>query len=131
MYKLLVSNIVFGCCVLLACARTSTALADVIDGEELIDPTRPFLIAQSGNNDSVSSDLLRTIAPSSYDLTFVRAGSSTPIATINNQQVTIGDEIGGAVVVEIGRSSVTLLIAGQETQISLFGTSVKTPITER
>lgn len=109
----------------------SRGFADEIDGEEFVDPTRPFFVALNSNSDAAILDLVRTVVPSSYDLTFVRAGSSSPIAVINDMQVTIGDLIGGALVVSIDRNSVTLLINDQERQINLYGTSIKSPVTER
>lgn len=122
----LFSKIVVG----LSMVFTVIASADVIDGEDLVDPTRPFF-ANVGSDNSSILDLVRTVVPASYDLTFIRAGSSSPIAVINNQQVTIGDVIGGAVVLGIDRSSVTLLINDAERRISLYGTNIKAPVTER
>lgn len=119
------------CGVILPALLFSQGFADEIDGEELVDPTRPFFVALNSNSDASILDLVRTVVPSSYDLTFVKAGSSSPIAIINNQQVTIGDLIGGALVVAIARNSVTLLINNQEREINLFSTSIKSPVTER
>jgi len=103
--------------------------ADVIDGENLVDPTRPFFTNINSESDSDSIlEMVRTVVPSSYELTFIRAGSSAPMAVINDQQVTIGDMIGGAVVMTIDRSSVTLLINDEEKQINLYGTNIKAPV---
>lgn len=69
------------------CALIANATyAEIIDGEEFVDPTRPFY-ANANTNPDLVSELFRTVIPASYDLTFVRAGSSSPIAVINNQQV--------------------------------------------
>lgn len=102
--------------------------ADVIDGENLVDPTRPFFTNIDNASESIL-DMVRTVVPSSYELTFIRAGSSAPMAVINDQQVTIGDMIGGAIVMTIDRSSVTLLINDEEKQINLYGTNIKAPVT--
>lgn len=119
-----------GAAILLA-LNFSQVFAEEIDGEELVDPTRPFIVELDNDPDEAILELVRTVVPASYDLTFVRAGSSSPIAIINNQQVTIGDLIGGAQVIAIDRSSVTLLINARERQINLYGTSVKAPVEER
>lgn len=100
-------------------------MADVIDGEELADPTRPFQFADVDDDASIL-EMIRTVVPSSYDLSFVRAGGDTPIAVINQQQLTIGDVIGGAEVIAIDRGGVTLLINDEEQRVSLYGVSVKT-----
>lgn len=119
--------------VLLGLVMSPVIYADVIDGEELVDPTRPIFVNQSsatGEDDAVL-DMIRRVVPSSYDVSFVRASSSAPIAVINDQRVTIGDTIGGATVVAIDRNGVTLSINSEERRISLFGTNVKTPVVER
>jgi hypothetical protein len=102
----------------------TTSMADVIDGEELVDPTRPFQFAAVSDGASIL-DLIRTVGPSSYDLSFIRAGGDNPIAVINQQQLTIGDVIGGAEVIVIDRSGVTLMVNNEEQRVSLYGVSVK------
>lgn len=94
--------------------------ADVIDGEDLVDPTRPLGFIAGNNDDDSFLERFTGILPTSFDVTFIRAGSSNSIAVINEERVTIGDNIGGAEVVGIQRSSVTLLINGEETVISLY-----------
>lgn len=105
--------------------------ADIIDGEELVDPTRPLAVtrAQSSADDSVMN-MIRSVVPSSFDVSFVRASSNSPMAVINDQRVTIGDVIGGATVVAIDRNSVTLSINDEERRISVFGTSIKAPASQ-
>ena len=110
---------------LISVLLASASMADVIDGEDLVDPTRPFQLAAVSDDTSII-DLIRTVVPSSYDLSFVRAGGDSPIAVINQQQVTIGDVIGGAEVIVIDRSGVTLKTNNEEQRISLYGVSVKT-----
>lgn len=104
---------------------SAQVFADVIDGENLVDPTRPFLI-ENVDNSSLVQELIRTVIPASYDVSFIRAGSSSPMAVINQQRVTIGDIIGGAEVKVIDRDGVTLLVGGEEQRISLYDVSVKT-----
>lgn len=110
--------------VLLAAAPVS---AGVIDGEELVDPTRPLFYTQRSTTDSDSAvtAMINRILPSSFDLSFIRLGGSGAMAVINDQRVGIGDSIGGAEVVAIDRSSVTLSINNQEQRIGLYDTDVK------
>jgi hypothetical protein len=107
---------------------TSVGSADVIDGEELLDPTRPFQLSANSADDSLELDLFRTVVPGSYELSFIRAGGELPLAVINQQQLTIGDVIGGAEVIAIDRSGVTLRVNNEEQRISLYGVSVKSNV---
>ena len=104
------------------------ANADVVDGEELVDPTRPLFIAATSDTETGIdvSGFIRSVVPSSWDVSFIRASGSTPMAVVNNERVTIGDSVGGAEVLEISRNSVTLLINDEERQISIFDTALKT-----
>lgn len=113
---------------LMLCAYSVNA--DLIDGEELVDPTRPLFVSSGSQSDSSSVlSLIQSIVPSSYDLSFIRAGSS-PVAVINQERVTLGDVIGGATVVAIDRSSVTLSVNGEEQRISLYGDTIKAPVSQ-
>lgn len=111
---------------------TSVSHGDLIDGEELVDPTRPLLapveIGENRGTDVIN--MIRNILPSSFDVSFIRASSTNPIAVVNSERVTIGDSIGGASVVAIDRTSVTLSINGEERRISLYGDSIKRPATQ-
>jgi len=107
---------------------TSSVFAEVIDGEDLVDPTRPLGFSVSNNDDDDSFlERFTSILPSSFDVTFIRAGSANSMAVINEERVSVGDNIGGAEVIGIERSSVTLLINGEETVVSLYD-SVKTTV---
>lgn len=108
---------------------TSASHGDLIDGEELVDPTRPLLASvEVGENRGTDVlNMIRNVLPSSYDVSFIRASSTNPIAVVNSERVTIGDNIGGASVVAIDRTSVTLSINGEERRISLYGDSIKRP----
>lgn len=103
--------------------------ADLIDGEELRDPTRPLFVRAQETSGEVLN-MIRNVVPASYDLSFVRASSSSPIAVINSERVTVGDVIGGATVVAIQRSSVTLSVNGEERVITLYDQSIKSPVTQ-
>ena len=115
--------------VLMLCG--STVAADVIDGEELIDPTRPFYFEVTAGGDAAAADLLRGVVPAGFDISFIRASESSPLAIINEQRVTLGDVIGGATVVAIDRSGVTLLINEAEQRINLYSDGVKSPARNR
>ncbi len=106
--------------------------ADQIDGEELVDPTRPlfFSMAPESEGSSAVMNMIRNVLPSSFEVSFIRASSTSPMAVVNSERVTIGDSIGGASVVAIDRSSVTLSVNGEERRISLYGDSVKSPATQ-
>ena len=106
--------------------------ADQIDGEELVDPTRPlfFSMAPEGEGSAAVMNMIRNVLPSSFEVSFIRASSTSPMAVVNSERVTTGDSIGGASVVAIDRSSVTLSVNGEERRISLYGDSVKSPATQ-
>ena len=108
-----------------------TSVSELIDGEEFIDPTRPLFASSNttSNSDDVLS-MIRNVVPSSYDVTFIRAGSNTPMAVVNSERVSLGDVVGGATVVSIDRSSVTLSVNGEERVISLYGDSIKSPASQ-
>ena len=108
----------------------NSSWAEVIDGEDFVDPTRPlFEFNTSGEETSGVLDLIRNVVPSSYDLSFIRSGNS-PIAVVNSERVTVGDMVGGAEVMAINRNSVTLSVNGEEQTISLYGDSIKRPVTQ-
>jgi len=118
---------------LLICALYGAfAHGDIIDGEELFDPTRPLIIVagtqavQVGGNPLLES--FRSEELTNFEVSFVRASESRPMAVVNQQRVTIGDLIGGAEVVAIDRDGVTLAVDGFERRVSVFSNSVKGPV---
>ncbi len=114
---------------LLVAGTSSAVQADLIDGEELQDPTRPLFLVAQGGSDQVL-DMIRNVIPASYDVSFIRASSTSPMAVINSERVSVGDIVGGATVVAIDRSSVTLSVNGEERIISLYGESVKSAVAQ-
>ncbi len=124
MFKKLAANIG-----LLAILHGGFAHADLIDGEELVDPTRPLFVRSDNEEGSDVLAMIRSVVPSSYDVSFIRAGSS-PLAVINSERVSIGDRVGGATVVAINRSSVTLSVNGEEQIVSLYGDGIKSPTSQ-
>lgn len=107
---------------------SSNTVAEVIDDEELVDPTVPFAEMLIENKDIGLGALYQNIVPENFDLSFIRASATNPMAVINDQRVTVGDLIGGATVTRISRSSVTILIQDEEREIGLYDTSVKSAV---
>ncbi|MFK7865577.1 MAG: hypothetical protein AB8B95_15280 [Pseudohongiellaceae bacterium] len=103
----------------------TVSFADSVDGEELVDPTIPLAVLIDEESEIDLTALFQNIVPENFDLSFTRASNINPIAVINNMRVTEGDMIGGATVLRISRSSVTLLIQDEEREIGLYDTSVK------
>lgn len=111
---------------LLVSANTA---AEVIDGEELVDPTIPLAeLLMEVNEGFDLGAIFQNVVPENFDLSFIRASATNPMAVINSQRVTVGDLIGGATVTRISRSSVTLLIQDEEREIGLYDTSVKSAV---
>lgn len=113
--------------VILLAGAAQFATADVIDGENLIDPTRPLFFSR-GDTAPAGVDvsgLISNVSASSWDVSFIRASGAVPMAVVNSERVTIGDLVGGAEVIEIDRNSVTLLVNDEETRISIFDTALK------
>lgn len=112
---------------LVALAFSLAAYAEVIDGEDFVDPTRPLFVSSvsSTTSDIDVSGFIGRVIPSSWDVSFVRASGLTPMAIVNSERVTIGDSVGGAQVLEIDRNGVTLLINEEERRISVFDTAIK------
>ena len=110
---------------------TQAVCADVIDGEDFVDPTRPLLAGGSRDAGAAGAgqldvtSFIRNVLPSSYDVSFIRASGTYPMAVVNNERVTIGDSVGGAEVIAISRNSVTLLIDNEERSFSIFDTALK------
>ena len=112
------------CC--LTSLLSSTALGEVIDGEEFVDPTRPLMsIAIDNDDDGTVVDTLLSFLPGSYTVSFIRAGSDSAMAVINDRRVSVGDTVGGAEVLSIDRSGVTLLVNDEEQRITLYDQVVR------
>ena len=100
------------------------ARAELIDGEDFVDPTMPLFYIESSVDDEVDQ-LFRTVVPASYDISFIRAGGDSSFAVINSVRVSEGDVIGGARVVAIDRAGVTLFIDNEERRINMYESTVK------
>ena len=107
--------------------QASQAMAEIIDGEELVDPTRPFYLEPSSGPVVFPQELTGGGVSGSFDVSFVKIGSSSAMAIVNSQRVSIGDVIGGATVVAIDRGGVTLMVNEQEQRIDMYPTDIKAP----
>lgn len=125
MFKRILTNRLIPLSVLVLLMSSSLSFAEVIDGEELVDPTRPLLFEMPDGVDGGSQGVIRSVDPSGYDVSFVRVSGATSIAVLNGQRVTIGDVIGGATVAVIDRSGVTLMIDDQERRVNIYENSIK------
>ena len=92
--------------------------ADRIDGEELVDPTRPY---------GISDETPAPRASRRYEVQFIRAGGDGPVAVVNNKRVGVGELVDDAMVLAITRDRVTLLINGQEVEVRLNEGITKIP----
>jgi len=102
----------------------SLAEADIIDGEDFVDPTKPLFYVDNSNI-GVVEQIFRTVVPASYDISFIRAGGESSTAVINNVRVSVGDIIGGAEVLLIDREGVLLLIDDEERRINMYENRIK------
>lgn len=111
--------------------QVGVASAEVIDGEELKDPTRPMGAvrgAEARQGEGFLSGLLGSaegLLNQAYTVSFIRAGGTDPVAMINDQLVRAGDRVGEAEVVAIDRDRVSLRINGEVRQVMSFDSSVK------
>lgn len=119
-------SLIFSAAVLMA----GQSVAEIIDGEEFRDPTEP-VVSAAPVLEAESGGLFSTFSPSAFTLTFVRDSSTSPMAVINDTRVTIGDRINGALVVAIDRNGVTLRVNDEDSRITLYTTSVKSPVVQR
>jgi len=102
-----------------------------IDGEFFRDPTQPPGTAQSAALIDVTSSeavVAAEVTLNSLSLQFVRSGGINPIAVINSQPLTIGENIDGATIKEIKPGTVVLDIQGMEYELAIFKRPVRQAI---
>ncbi len=101
----------------------------IVGGETFFDPTQPSgrILAATADSD-IPAVNLSALLNRNFNVSFVRAGGTNPVAVINNQRVSIGDQVSGALVTEINAGSVTLLINGQERVVTGFMDTLKSPV---
>lgn len=105
--------------------------AEIFEGEELKDPTRPVGASLSNGieGEGFLADLFgsaTSLLNSNYKVTFIRAGGTTPVAMINERLVKTGDMIGEAEVISIDAQSVSLRINGAIQRVTSYSNTMKT-----
>lgn len=110
--------------VLLTLSAVCGARAEMVNGEDLIDPTAPLLLQAS----PTSSLLDIFVSSDNYEVTSILIRPSLRIAVINGKRARIGDIVGNAEVVNIENDSVLIRINGEESELRLRDGSVKTQI---
>ncbi|PCH60670.1 MAG: hypothetical protein COC19_05635 [SAR86 cluster bacterium] len=129
MFKYLTTNLPTSSGIGLLIALASASVnAEMIDGEELKDPTRPFNAAAQATT-SFGAGLPSTVrSVGEYKVSFIRAGDSSPLAIINNQQLSLGDVIGNGTLIAIERDAVTLLINNESRKFFINGSTMKVSV---
>ena len=115
---------------LLLCIYGSTAGAvsgqtgrNDLDLDTLVDPTAPLFLSNTSQPQGNLFNLMST-----YRVNSILIRPNTKVAVINSRQVREGETIGNAEVLQIDKNSVTLLVAGEEQVLELYGRSIKTLI---
>jgi len=116
--------------VLIACCLAAL-LASAADNrfEGLVDPTLPLQLSLKGVSSEslglrVNTEAVQRLA-GGYRVSSILIRGKDPVAFVNDQQVSIGSEIDGAVVASIDREGVTLTRGIEEFRVTLYGDSPK------
>lgn len=114
---------------LFAVATAVNGHAALVDGEELIDPTAPFLLDME---DTGNQSLANAFASfNNYTVSSILIRENLRIAVINSQRVREGEFIGNARVASIDESAVTLDLDGTTRVLRLHGgAAIKTRAAE-
>lgn len=86
------------------------------DGQTLRDPTQPPGASLPMQSDGEIDQALLDAGAGAirrYRVSFIRAGGREPMAVINDESVTVGEEVGGARVVAISSGQVELDVNGE------------------
>lgn len=97
--------------------------AAMVDGEELIDPTAPFLLNMTSTGSQPIANLLAGV--NNFAVSSVLIRENLRIAVINSQRVREGEFVGNARVVSIDESGVTIDLDGETRILKLHGTQIK------
>ena len=97
--------------------------AAMVDGEELIDPTAPFLLEMENTGNQPLANVFARF--NNYEVSSILIRDSLRIAVINSQRVREGEFVGNARVVSIGQNSVTIDLDGESRILNLHGASIK------
>jgi len=117
--------------ILTACGCLVPFLASAADNrfEGLVDPTLPLQLSLKGVSSEslglrVNTEVVQRLA-GGYRVSSILIRGKDPIAFVNDQQVSVGSEIDGAVVASIDREGVTLTRGIEEFRVTLYGDSPK------
>jgi len=94
---------------------------------QLLDPTRPQGWRVSEQAQVQPDD--RSVEKLKLQGTFSLAGERS--AMISGKRVVVGDEVSGAVVVEINRDTVVLRVAGETVELASLLPDVKSPVNSK
>ena len=120
-------QMIFPVCALMLAMNVAAAL---VDGEELIDPTAPFLLEMESTGGQPVANVFARF--NNYDVSSILIRENLRIAVINSQRVREGEFIGNARVVSIEEGEVTIDLDGQTRVLSLHGgTSIKSRASEQ
>ena len=120
-----VLHILYILCPACAMALAVNAAAALVDGEELIDPTAPFLLDMGNTGNQPIANVFARF--NNFDVSSILIRENLRIAVINSQRVREGEFIGNARVVSIEAGEVTIDLDGQTRVLTLHGgTAVKT-----
>ena len=116
--------------VLIACCLAAL-LASAADNrfEGLVDPTLPLQLSLKGVSSEslglrVNTEVVQRLA-GGYRVSSILIRGKDPVAFVNDQRVSVGSEIDGAVVASIDREGVTLTRGIEEFRVTLYGDSPK------
>ena len=112
------------CCLI---ALSASAADNRFEG--LVDPTLPLQLSLKGVSSEslglrVNTEVVQRLA-GGYRVSSILIRGKAPVAFVNNQQVSVGSEIDGAVVASIDREGVTLTRGVEEFRVMLYGDSPK------
>ena len=107
---------------LLVCMTSQFAMAELVNGEDLIDPTSPL--------NKVDQSLLNSGAQIGFARPALRVSSilirgETKIAVINDQRVEAGDQLGSAKILSVTPAFVSVEIDGEVEDLYLYQNSIK------
>lgn len=98
-----------------------------VNEEILRDPTQPPW-AVATEIPSAGGQLTPRFSANNFRLSFIRTGGSSPVAVINNRTLAVGDEIGGAYIVEIRAGEVVLQVGEELHVLGSFNRPVRTAV---
>ena len=118
--------LILAACLALAGPQVTTAETRF---EGLVDPTLPLQLSLKGLSSEslglrVDTEAVQRLA-GGYRVSSILIRGAASVAFVNNQQVSVGSEIDGAVVASIDREGVTLTRGIEEFRVKLYGDSPK------